>query len=107
MSVKSGRTQHTLPQPTASTEEVLVALRSLVDRAMPLIDDQGLTLLGISVGNLDDADSAQLMLPFDEGVRSALDGVLDSVHEKFGSTAMTRAVLLGRDPGIEMPMLPD
>jgi DNA polymerase-4 len=98
---------HTLPQPTASTEEVLVALRSLVARAMPLIDDQGLTLLGISVGNLDDADSAQLMLPFDADVRSALDGVLDSVHEKFGSTAMTRAVLLGRAPGVEMPMLPD
>jgi DNA polymerase-4 len=96
-----------LRQPTASTEEVLFALRSLVARAMPLIDEQGLTLLGISVGNLDDADSAQLMLPFDEGVRSALDGVLDSVHTKFGSSAMTRAVLLGREPGIEMPMLPD
>jgi DNA polymerase-4 len=97
---------HTLPQPTATTEEILAALRSLVARAMPLVDSQGLTLIGISVGNLDDADAIQLMLPFDEH-NTALDTVLDDVHDKFGSSAVTRAVLLGRDPGISVPLLPD
>ncbi|MEV4312904.1 DNA polymerase IV [Actinocrispum sp. NPDC049592] len=97
---------HTLPQPTATTDEILLALRSLVAKAMPIIDLQGLTLIGISVGNLDNEDSVQLMLPFDE-TPNALDTVLDSLHDKFGSRAITRAVLLGRDPGIEMPMLPD
>jgi DNA polymerase-4 len=97
---------HTLPQPTATTGEILLALRALVDKAMPLIDSQGLTLVGISVGNLDNEDSIQLMLPFNE-TPTALDAVLDSVHDKFGSAAVTRAVLLGRDPGIEVPQLPD
>ncbi len=44
------------------------------------------------------------------GVRTAmsgLDGTLDDVIDRFGSDAVTRAVLLGRDPGIEVPLLPD
>jgi DNA polymerase IV len=98
---------HSLAQPTSSTDEVLGALRTLVAKAMPLIDEKGLTLVGISVANLDDADAMQLMLPFDEGMHDALDRALDSVRDKFGSALVTRAKLLGRDPGIEMPMLPD
>ncbi|CAM3333736.1 DNA polymerase IV [Kibdelosporangium persicum] len=98
---------HTLPQATSSTEEILTALRVLVTKAMPLIDSAGLTLIGISVGNLDNDDAIQLALPFDEGVHSALDTVLDTVHDKFGSSAVTRAVLLGRDPGISVPLLPE
>jgi DNA polymerase-4 len=98
---------HSLAQPTSATEEILTALRVLVAKAMPLIDEQGLTLIGISVANLDDADAVQLMLPFDEGVHDALDSVLDRVRDKFGSALVTRAKLLGRDPGIEMPMMPE
>lgn len=98
---------HTLPQPTSSTDEILTALRVLVTNAMPLIDGGGLTLIGISVGNLDSDDSVQLALPFDDGVHSALDAVLDTVHDRFGSSSVTRAVLLGRDPGVSVPLLPD
>jgi len=29
------------------------------------------------------------------------------VRDRFGATAVTRAVLLGRNPGIAMPLLPD
>jgi hypothetical protein len=29
------------------------------------------------------------------------------VRERYGATAITRAVLLGRDAGFTMPMLPD
>ena len=32
---------------------------------------------------------------------------VDAVRDRFGSTALTRAVLLGRDSGVEMPLLPD
>jgi DNA polymerase-4 len=32
---------------------------------------------------------------------------MDSVRDRFGKTAITRAVLVGRDPGIVMPLLPD
>jgi DNA polymerase IV len=98
---------HSLAQPTSSTEEILTALRVLVAKAMPLIDEQGLTLVGISVANLDDADAVQLMLPFDGNLQDSLDRALDSVRGKFGSALVTRAKLLGRDPGIEMPMLPE
>ena len=37
----------------------------------------------------------------------ALDAALDEVRERFGSAAITRAVLLGRDRGFTMPLLPD
>jgi DNA polymerase IV len=72
-----------------------------------MIDERGLTLLGIAVANLDDADAVQLTLPFRKHSGGALDTTLDDVAERFGSTAVTRAVLLGRDPGLTMPMLPD
>ena len=49
----------------------------------------------------------QLALPFDRRSNAALDAVLDTVRERFGSSAVTRAVLLGRDQGLSMPMLPD
>ena len=39
--------------------------------------------------------------------RRALDAALDSVRDRFGTTAITRAVLLGRDQGLAVPLLPD
>jgi DNA polymerase IV len=100
---------HTLPFATAHTETILAAARALVAGVRMEIANQGLTLVGISVGQLDDADAIQLALPFDDGAPSdvGLDTVLDEVREKFGSSAINRAVLLGRDPGVSMPMLPD
>jgi len=98
---------HTMPWPTAHTELILATVRDLYEVARPLINEKGLTLVGISVGNLDDDGAVQLMLPFDRRSGSALDVALDGVRERFGSDAVTRAVLLGRDPGISMPMLPD
>ena len=97
----------TLSRPTASTERILETARSLLSESLPVIEHRGLTLVGISVANLDDLDTLQLALPLDELENEALDAVLDLVRERFGSTAITRAVLLGRSPGIAMPMLPD
>jgi DNA polymerase IV len=98
---------HTLARPTSGTAHVLAAVRALLARAAPLIEERGLTLVGIAVGNLDDDAAVQLELPFDEGCGFALDAALDSVHTKFGSAAVTRAVLLGRDQGFSVPLLPD
>jgi DNA polymerase IV len=98
---------HTMPWPTAHTEFILATVRDLYEVARPLINEKGVTLVGISVGNLDDDGAVQLVLPFDRRSGSALDAALDGVRERFGSDAVTRAVLLGRDPGISMPMLPD
>jgi DNA polymerase-4 len=98
---------HTLPGATAHTPTILAAVRDLVRSVAPLIEVRGLTLVGISVGNLGDDRAVQLTLPFDRRAGPALDAALDAVRERFGSAAVTRAVLLGRDPGITVPLLPD
>jgi len=97
----------TLTDPTASTERILATARTLFAAALPTIEQRGLTLVGIAVANLDDADALQLVLPLDGRDTGALDAVIDLVRERFGTEAITRAVLLGRSPGIAMPMLPD
>jgi DNA polymerase IV len=97
----------TLSRPTAQTETVLAAARGLLAAATPMIEHRGLTLVGVAVANLDDDDFVQLMLPIDRYDGTALDAALDAVRARFGSTAITRAVLLGRDPGLTMPLLPD
>lgn len=97
----------TLPQATAHTPALLGALRALLRDARPVTDDRGITLLGVAVTNLDDARAVQLVLPLDRTRVGALDGAVDGVRDRFGSAALTRAVLLGRDLGPPMPMLPD
>jgi DNA polymerase-4 len=98
---------HTLPRPTAETETVLTTARWLLATATPLIERQGLTLVGISVANLESGRAVQLVLPFERRSRSALDDALDEARERFGPNAVVRAVLLGRDSGLEVPLLPD
>jgi DNA polymerase IV len=98
---------HTLPRATAQTHTILTTARGLLATATPLIERQGLTLVGVAVANLDNDDAVQLALPFDRRDSDALDAALDEVRERFGSTAINRAVLLGRDPGLTMPLLPD
>jgi DNA polymerase-4 len=98
---------HTLPRPTAHTQTILVTARWLLATAMPEIERRGLTLVGVAVANLEDDGALQLVLPFDRHSGAALDAALDEVRRRFGSAAVTRAVLLGRDPGFTVPMLPD
>ena len=98
---------HTLPQATAGTEAILAAARGLLATAVPLIERRGITLVGIAVSNLDDGRAVQLALPFDGQSSDALDAAIDEVRERFGWTAITRAALLGRRPGVAMPLLPD
>jgi DNA polymerase-4 len=98
---------HTLARPTAETQLVLDTVRRLLHDAEPMIESRGITLIGVAVGNLDDDGALQLTLPFDQHSASALDSALDHVRERFGSAAVTRAVQLGRDQGLSVPMLPD
>jgi DNA polymerase-4 len=98
---------HTLPRATDHTATLLAALRAVLAEAGPLIEARGITLLGMSIANLDDDGSVQLELPFDRSGLTSLDLALDDVKERFGSSAVTRAVHLGKDPGWSVPMLPD
>ncbi len=97
---------HTLPEATAHTETILATARGLLAVAMPMIRSQGITLIGVTLGNLFDDRAIQLALPFDRPLE-ALDTTLDGVRERFGSASITRAVLLGRDAGMSVPLLPD
>jgi DNA polymerase-4 len=99
---------HTMPRATASTEVILDAARGLVSSAAPLIAQRGLTLIGFAVSNIDRAGTQQLELPFAEQPDPvAIDSAIDQVRQRFGNALLTRGVLVGRDPGLEMPMLPD
>jgi DNA polymerase-4 len=98
---------HTLPQATAETEVILDCARDLLALAAPLVRARGLTLVGVALANLSDDDAVQLVLPFERQRAGALDAALDAVRDRFGTTAITRAVLLGRDPGFTVPLLPD
>ena len=98
---------HTLPRATAQTQTILATARGSWRRRCRLIERRGLTLVGIAVANLENDDAVQLALPFDRHSGIALDAALDEVRERFGSAAVTRAVLLGRDLRLSMPLLPD
>ncbi|PJK19970.1 DNA polymerase IV [Mycolicibacterium goodii] len=98
----------TMPRATASTDVILGAARELVASAAPLIAERGLTLIGFAVSNIDRSGSQQLELPFAEQPDPvAIDCAIDQVRQRFGNAVLTRGVLVGRDPGLEMPTLPD
>jgi DNA polymerase-4 len=96
---------HTRAEATAQTQAILATARGLLAAATPLIHRRGITLVGVAVGNLGNDDAVQLALPFDD--RRALDAAVDGIRERFGTDAVTRAVLLGRDHGPTVPLLPD
>ena len=98
---------HTLPQATAETAMLLDAARILLADAMPLVEQRGITLIGLSFTNLFADDAVQLALPFHGPDSSAIDATLDGLRERFGSSGVTRAVLLGRPEGLRVPLLPD
>jgi DNA polymerase IV len=98
---------HTLPYATASTQAILSTARGLLTIAVPMIERRGITLVGVAVSNLADGRAVQLALPLDAHSSDALDAALDEVRLRFGSAAVTRAVLLDRGAGLAMPLLPD
>lgn len=97
---------HTLPWATSSTGPILAVARRLVASSAPLIAERGLTLVGFSVSGIDRTGAQQLMLPL-HGESQEVDAAVDRVRQRFGKSALTRGVLVGRDLGIEMPTLPD
>ncbi|KHL15092.1 DNA polymerase-4 [Mumia flava] len=98
---------HTLGRPTDRTAALLSTARALLAAAQPLIDARGCTLVGVAVTGFEGGDAIQLELPFAGPDQAALDLALDDVRERFGSAAVQRGTLVGRDPGLVMPTLPD
>ena len=98
---------HTLSEATAQTATILAAARALLVASAPMIQSQGITLVGISLTNLHNDSAIQLALPFERQHLDALDTALDVLRDRYGTAAITRAVLLHRNQGLEVPLLPD
>jgi DNA polymerase IV len=96
---------YTLREPTDQTHTLVQTAHGLLRASAPIIEQRGITLIGITLTNLSNVGAVQLVLPFDRARN--LDAVVDSVRDRFGSKAITRGVLVGRDPGIWVPLLPD
>jgi len=98
---------HTLVTATAATPTILGTAVALLRAAHPLITARGCTLVGVAVGNLSNTGAEQLVLPFERQTATALDAAVDSVRDRFGTAALSRGALLGRDIGLSVPLLPD
>lgn len=100
-----------LGAPTDRSARLLAVARMLLAAAQPEIAERGITLIGISLSQLDRADRVQPELPLDDlgfsddGER--LDTVLDAVRDRYGAASVSRAAQLGRDPGWSSPVLPE
>jgi DNA polymerase IV len=97
----------TLNEATAETQAIFATARGLLAAEERLIRLRGLTLVGVAVSNLTDDTPVQLPLPFERRSELELDLAIDEIRTRFGLDAIRRAVLLGRDTGLTMPLLPD
>lgn len=82
----------TLRRPTSAHSTILDAVRTLLRESGAREDRRGLTLLGITVSNLASGTGQLTLWPGDES--APVDAAVDSVRERFGKEALTRAVLL-------------
>jgi DNA polymerase-4 len=95
----------TMPESTDGTTPIRDSAQQLLDEVWPLIEQRGLTLIGVALTNLVDGREPQLTLGLEPGPE--LDVALDGVRERFGTAAITRAVLLGDSGEDGVPILTD
>jgi DNA polymerase-4 len=96
---------HTIAEATTRTATLLRIARGLLAACAELIARRGLTLIGVSLTNLCDAGAVQLALPFDRA--AGLDRALDELRDRFGTGAVSRGALVGRQTQEWVPLLPD
>ncbi|GAA1579968.1 DNA polymerase IV [Actinoplanes couchii] len=92
---------------TTGTGVVLRTAVDLLREAWPMITVRGLTLVGVAVSNLDGEGAVQLELPFEEPRADGLDAAVDRVRDRFGSAALRRAAMVGRELHPSVPLLSD
>ena len=98
-----------LPHPTSATEPIAAVALAILREHRSMIERRGLTLIGLSVGNLRNGSEGveQLVLPFGRKDTSGLDSAVDDLRRRFGQGALTRASLVHQRGGFETPKLPD
>ena len=93
----------TFDNATDTTVTIATASRELLHANRELIVARGLTLIGLGLSNLTNADAIQLSLPFEtkgdgnERDQRALDHTVDEIQSRFGNAALTRGSLVHRD----------
>jgi DNA polymerase-4 len=97
----------TLNEATAETQTIFDTARGLLAAEGRLIARRGLTLVGVAVSNLADDTPVQLPLPLERRCDLELDVAIDEIRARFGLDSIKRAVLVGRESGLAMPLLPD
>lgn len=95
----------TLPGTATATDEFVAALRLLLAGEIDEIHERGITLIGISLSNLEQGD--QLELPLDGRRRAEVDATVDAVRERFGGGAIGRGAMVGKDEGFAAPKVED
>jgi len=93
--------------PSDRTAVLLAAARGLLIAARPEIEARGITLIGVSFGQLVRGEDVPQELPIEWGESARLDTVADAVRDRFGAASLARATQLGRDPGWSAPILPE
>jgi len=96
----------TMPRPTSATEPLLASARALLAEARPLIDRRGVTLVGVTVTNLEHQAFVQLAMALDRPDTAALDAALDRVRERFGPEALKRGSLVNVDSAVSAWLMP-
>jgi DNA polymerase-4 len=85
----------TLLRATAATAPILTTLRRLLAAERPTIDRRGLTLLGVTIANLEWDGAVQLELPVAGHAHHDLDAAVDAVRDRYGTRALQRATVVG------------
>jgi DNA polymerase IV len=93
----------TIARPTADTATIVRTATELLEEQRALINQRGLTLVGVAITNLCDHTGVQLVLPFDRGAE--LDAAVDRVKDRFGTNAVIRGSLVGQRLGDSVPIL--
>ncbi|MBJ7347146.1 MAG: DNA polymerase IV [Thermoleophilaceae bacterium] len=97
---------HTLTKATVQTPRLLHTARELLAAALPQIERGGITLIGVSLDNLEDSEVQMELSPQAEE-DGQIDTVVDAVRDRYGVGAIKRGVLIGADEGTTVPVLPD
>ena len=98
---------HSLPDATRRRRSCYATALGLLDANWGLVEERGITLFGVSVGNLHDEDAVQLALPFersdaDRSTPWSTRFATGSDRRRCGAPTTMRG-----DPGFTVPMLPD
>jgi DNA polymerase IV len=95
----------TLTRATSESRPIKLAARGLLEATRDVIDRRGLTMVGVTVTNVEpDGSGVQLRLPVDRPLE-ALDAALDELRERYGSAAITRATNIDRNPQLTADLL--